>query len=411
MFNFNEIVDTLLLEEPAVPATTGTPATVTNTSKQWINDLIKKYNELYSSKGDTAKAEDLVKLWPLVKKGYITDSEIVSIGIERAKLLDVLRQIFNSSPFKTKKPSTYEELINVDDNVATSIVDKIKNIKSASEWSILDGDVSRAYNTAVQGADRAGAVALETYNQLTIFNTVQEMVKRRTNVYDRISALKSPTAPFKALLSDIFKTPEQYLSGQKKITSDWSNIVDGVYVTTICNIALNTKNLFQSLLQSPPQQNTDNKQLIARNVRANVGRSQAASRTSNFTNFSQQPVNASLEYFSQLVEHILTEQNAPTSATQPVKDYTKDESAYTNFYVNGILPADIISSKDENNKQIVYNIKKISELVTPEAQKLIASLRNIAHYEKQKPGAGERIAGAQQALQGIASFAGAKLYT
>lgn len=399
MYNFDKFVNSVLTEQEPVPA-----ADTTISNPQWVKNIVNKYNELYSSKGDSVREEDVAKLWPLVVKGYITDNEIISIGIERAKILDILKQIYATF---SNKPKSFDELKKADEKTISSIIDKIKATKTPEAWNIEDGNVIRAYNIARAGADRASAVALETFNQSTIFNTIQEMVKRRTNAFDAISHLKSPTTPFKSLLQDIFKTPEQYLSGQKKITSDWNNIIDGLYVTAICNIALNTKDLFQSLVQPPKQEttNTVDKAAIARNVRANVDKSQAASKTSNFANFSQQPVNASLEYFSQLVEQVLLEQ------TSPVKDYTKDETAYNNFYINGTLPVDIPASKDENGKPVVYNIKKISELVTPEAQKLIASLRSIAHYEKAKPGAGERLAGAQQALQGVASFAGAKLYT
>lgn len=397
MYNFNELVDSFLIEADPV-----------SSAPQWLADLIKKYNELYGKQGETVSLSDVeTKIGPLFK-GYITPDKLISIGLERAKIVDVLRRIYETIP-SSKKPNTFETLKTAADATeASKIVGELANIKTPNDWQIKDTILLKAYETASQGVDRASAVALETYNQYTIFNTVQEMIKRRTNAFDRISSLKSPTTPFKNLLIDIFKTPEQYLSGQKKVTSDWSNIVDGVYITTICNIALNTKDLFQSLLQPPTQQTTNaaNKQSVARNVRSNIGRSQAASRTSNFNTFSQQPqpVNASLEYFTQLVEQLLDEQT-------PGKDYTKDQAAYTNFYINGILPDDIANSKDENNKQIIYNIKKINELLTPEAKKLIASLRDIAQYEKKKAGTGERIAGAQQALQGIASFAGAQLYT
>ena len=465
MYNFNELVDSLLLENPAAttapattapattaPATTAPAAatvTTTTSNTQWINELIKKYNELYSSKGDIVKEEDLAKLWPLVVKDYITDDEIISIGIERAKILDILKEIYNS--FTGKKPNDFVDLVNnADAKKTTDIVNRLKAVKTPEDWSMKNGDVIRAYNIARSGADRASAVALETFNQSTIFNTVQEIVKRRTNAFDAISVLKSPTTPFKSLLQDIFKVPEQYLSGQKKITSDWSNIVDGLYVTTICNIALATKDLYRSLIKPPeevpePQVAPDGKLIIKTKktpidgdvVVVNKGKpnqkeymyekgkwvsynettktwdtdvKRSASRA-----YQRQNVNASLNIFADLVNSVLLENEAVATSVQPqpvqAKDYSKDEAAYTNFYLNGTLPDDVAKSKDVNGKPVIYNIKTISELITPEAQKLIASLRNIAHYEKQKPGTGERMAGAQQALQGVASFAGAKLYT
>jgi len=474
MFNFNELVNNFLVE--LGPAPVPTPAATSN--PEWFKNIVTVYNKLYKSKGDEVKEDDLDKLWPLITKGYITDGEIINIGIERAKILDVLKQVYNT--FTSTKPKSIEDLKTADVTKITNIINKLNTYKLPDDWGIGDGNVLRAYNIAKSGADKASAVALETFNQLTIFNTVQEIVKRRTNAFDRISVLKSPTTPFKSLLQDIFNTPEQYLSGQKKITSDWNDIVDGLYVTTICNIALNTKDLFVSLVQpSTPEEVADEKELL-QNVPTDqelqqgpqpkvndtyqskrvlykmipisgkpvwhkfnkntkkfspITRNLAKSITKRWQAKQAQPVNSSLETFTNLVESILIEVNTgpgtmqggnqtytPTAApatpttTTPAtptttKDYTEDKTAYTNFYLNGILPNDVSNSKDENNKQYIYNIKKISELITPEAQKLIASLRNISHYEKKGAGAGERIAGAQQALQGVAAFGGAQLYT
>jgi len=444
MLDFNEIINNFLLE--ADPVTS-------NTQPQWFTDLLATYNKLFKENID--KNFVATKIYPAVVKR--TDrGDITAMGINRARILDFLKPLFDKQEEKKKLGDLNLFLAKVDDTdeTAKAKIKEIQKYKTSTDWNITYGEVLNAYNGAIEQVNTTSAIALETFNQLSVFNTVQEIVKRRTSVFDRVASLKSPTAPFKNLLQDIFKTPELYLSGQKEITSDWNSIVDNLYITTICEIALDTKKLFLSLIRPPevvpePEIAPDGKIKIKTKktpvdgdvVVVNKGKpnqkeylydkgkwisynettktwdvdtKRSASRA-----FNRLPVNAGLELFAKLVEQVLFEVSTDTSTTTPAtttssistpKDYTKDEAAYNKFYLDGILPVDILRGKDESGKPIVYNIKKISELPTPEAQDLITNLRRISHYEKTKPGAGERLAGVSQAAGALASLGGAKLY-
>jgi len=474
MFNFNKLVNNFLVEEdPSAPATGAPPTPAATTALPVpLEELLTKYNSFFPTEHlDINKFNSLIDgIYGIKDTNYLTGAKVKPF-LKNIRLFDILYRLK-----QTYKLTTKDILFSTKDEDLKKYITAIIGNKNAKTWSVpesLDPKVQTAYNELAEEANKLGAVALATLNEKTILGAVQEIIARRSNAFASIMALQKPSTPFAGLLEKIFLTPEKYIAGQAAVTDDFKQVVDELYIEKLFNIALQTKELYKSLVKPPEivaepeitptgdvnivtkktpvkgdKVETKNskkrymfngknwlvwngKTYVLASKQQSVGAQQA---------FNRQPVNAGLELFTSLVESILFEVNtgpgtmqggnqthtatplptapvpatpAPTlttpATTTPSKDYTADVTTYTNFFKNGTLPDEF--SKGPDGKQKIFNIKTISELGTPESQNLINSLQGIAQYTKSKDGVIAKTAAATSALQSVAAFGGAKLYT
>lgn len=383
MFDFNEIVNTLLLEADPVtgPDKEATPEeknTASDTIKKspWFQKIIAKHAELKYGQIDDKLQDSIIQV---ALTQYPTDTDILRIfgGI---RVYDTLVQILNTRKSGTAKVA----YINEPDFAKNGdlIANKIASLQPG-KWGVTDPENVKRYERVKGSIDKQAAIALNTYNNLSIFDATQQIVKRRTDLLSRIANLKNPSQPFAKVITDIFQSPEQYLSGQKAVSTDFSDLVDGLYVKDIINIAVAAKDFYATELDT-----LKNSTAVDRNTyrkRGEGGR------------FVKAPV---------------------TPETQRrLKEIKQNTQAYLNFINNKPVQYNVITKKGTETGEVkttepgAYTIGKIQEIETPEAVALISALRSIAQYDRTKPGVSQRMAGAQQALQGVAAFGGAKLYT
>jgi hypothetical protein len=288
------------------------------------------------------------------------------------------------------------------------------------------------------------AVALQTFNNLSVLETVKQIVKRRTNILDRLANFKSLTQPFTNLITDIFKTPEPYSSGAKKVTSDFFNVVDSMYITSIIETAVAAKDFFKADVASKkvsPEQADDQNQTGNQNQQQNQtnNQNQQQTQTNNLINPNQE-FSDSLNLFDTYINSILVnevgvlrtaanaigrgiqqagkaigKQGRLTQADPKVlqryeqyKEKLKNDQANYDAFLNGKAIQykidDPSTGQESNNLGTAgpYTIGVISKIETTEAKNLVNALKKIAQYTRKGIGLGQAVsktAGALGALR------------
>ena len=250
MFDFKDIVTDILLEEESV-----LPAK----APDWINKILKKHTDLGFAdiKYNDPLFQKIAQVVFRPNQNRIADKEVESV-YDGVRILDALERFKKQSSNPKQNDFTVGIKSFTDEaEKGNNIASEIEKYQSSQQWVPIDSFVSYAWGKLLQGHDKIAAVALQTYNKLSVLETVKQIVKKRTSITDRISSLKSLTQPFTNLITDIFKTPEPYSSGQKKVTSDFANIVDSLYVTDLISVALAAKELFKTEIGSKKLQSTE----------------------------------------------------------------------------------------------------------------------------------------------------------
>jgi hypothetical protein len=424
MLDFDKLVDSFLLEQDLDAEPTPQEATnsIETIKKQpWFTTLKNKHAALQFTKIDDVLENDIIQT---SLRNYLTEIDIQRV-IGGVRILDTLEQIFNTRKTGTNKVG-YVNTPEFTESGA-KIAATINSYTRADQWKIVDAEVKKQYDKAKGTLDKQASIALDTYNNLSIIEGVIQIVKRRTDILSRAMNLKSVTQPFANVITDIFKFPEQYLSGQKAISTDFSEMVDKLYASDLINIAVKAKDFYAAEIA--------NLELSA----------QTTSETNtNAGEIARNAVGFESKTFCDIASDILHEYNALETTKQQInkaakvtkrainwatdpkyrekynslkKKIKQDTQNYLNFITNKPVQYKATTIDGEESGDVkttapnLYTIGKIKNIETPEAIALITALRGVAQYDRTKPGVGERMAGAQQALQGVASFAGAKLYT
>lgn len=249
MLNFNSVVTEVLLEG-------------VNDAPKWLQDVMKKHAQLNLGPIDDAKYNAILAVAFRPIQNRIKTAEWKSV--ENAwRILDAI-ELYKEQTGQTGLKGTNRGILADDkEGKGQQIADGINQYTSAAQWQEPQASVvSSTYYAVKEEHDKMAKVALSTFNNKSVLETVKEIVKRRTNIFDRISNLKSISQPFTQLITDIFKTPAQYASGAKKVSSDYFNIVDSLYVTNIIEVAQYAKEFFKAEIagKKVSPQDTDNTQ-------------------------------------------------------------------------------------------------------------------------------------------------------
>lgn len=424
--DFKNLVSGILVEaEPNQDQNTNT-ANVQIPS--WLQQIINKHKELFDKEITDA---DMQTLFSIVQKPNVSEQDALNnIGVIR--ILDVLQQLYNQSP--KPKPTTWTEFKNKLSGKefemrGIEILNRVKTLtpEQRAQWPVEDGEVLKAWNMAQAAGDKLAAIALNNFNNKSVLETVQGIINNRINVFTRVAKLKNPKTPFTNLITDIFKQPEPYLSGQKKYSSDFE-AVDDLYIKDIIKIAIAAKEFYAAeitklKLQQPVQDSINGfsnlislllgeetvgssssyrsgfeninwsgqkqkqgmsqaeKQAQANRIRANVGKTRAGTQSSKFGQQQQQ-------------------QDQPQQIDKKIQEQIRqkaleDITNRINFLQGKPIQYSIVDTegKDTDNIQTTdpkqYIIGNIQKMETTEAQNLIRALQAIALYTKKKPGAGE----------------------
>jgi hypothetical protein len=452
MLNFTNLVESYLIEG----AVAGAP--------NWLNDIIKQHDNLFKT---NISENDLQTAFNKSGPGYVAQQEIPNIQ-SFIRVIAVLNNLYKNS--KTNKPSDlttfYNTFGDINDPKATQniLTDTIKKFNDKSDWTIakFDSDLADIYDKWLGVADQQAKVALQTYNNDYILPATQKIITKRTSFFDRIARLKSPTQPFTNLIVDVFKYPEEYISGTRKVTQDFPDIVDNLYITNLFNVGLAAKNFFAAEItrlkvenntnntqnNPPPQQQTNQQQRQLNQQQTTAGRN--APRVSPPGSRGPRPTptpsgappvpgqiqTAGLNLFDTYLNSVLIQEGPVGQAVQflrnvggatkaaslsPIKQFPevfkrvfKDNANLMNFVTGRPVQYKRI---DANGKEISgpngtgttdpenYIIGNISKMETTEAVELIKALRSIAEYTRKGIGAGERLKYGQQALGALAGAA------
>lgn len=434
MFNFKDLVSDILLEgidDPNAP--------------NWLKEIIKKHDSLFKT---NISQDNLQTAFNKSGPGYVAQQEIPNVQTF-IRLIAILNYLYKNS--KTSKPSNLETFYTTfkDDNnpkaTQNILTNTIRNFNNKSDWTIakFDSDLADIYDKWLGVADQQAKVALETYNNDYILPTTQKIITKRVNFFDRLARLKSPTQPFTNLIVDIFKYPEEYISGRRKVTQDFPDIVDDLYITSVFQVGLAAKKFFASELARLKTEQTNTNQ-----TEPETAQTQQTKQTEIDSRlpaaYRSIPVNQSLNLFDAFYNSILLQEGPmdilskfkPGNIAQKAKIVGAAAKAGTlnpkafkqaynkvyndlNNYMNFITGKPVQYKRiDAQEKEVGigttvpenYTIGSISKMETPEAIDLIKALRSIAQYTRKKTGTGERLKYAQQAMSAVTGLAGHSLY-
>jgi len=436
MFNFTDVVSDILTEQPVPGISVPDPA-AEQTLPDWLQSIVKKHTELFAD----VPVNKIDNLFLIANKRPRPSSEEIRNNIEAVRIIDIIRRLINTMP--DPKPKTYAEFL---DKLKLPNTEKEgKNINNNAQkldantkynWEIQDTDIHNQYNIARAESDKAGAVSLATYNGLSILEATIQIVKKRTDIWNRIAKLKSPIQPFVNLITQIFTYPEQFMSGQRKVSGDFYEIVDNLYPESLFKVGLAAKEFFAAeigrlKLDTTDQQPPQTAQQTQTTQQPTTGPVPDSRLPSSYANV---PITQGLNLFDKFIDSVLIKEKGiiPTiqqgaryigrklrqrerqyldpkfrQRYESIKNKLKQDTAnYLKFIKNEQIEFKKIDTDgketDTDKAPRVYTIGQITKMETTEAINLITALRNISEYTRKRLGAGQALsktAGALGALR------------
>jgi hypothetical protein len=245
MFNFKQLVESLLIVEVFNPSILDGVLNQTKTTQnEWLYKLLKLHSNLFPS--IPIDATILTNCFSRALGSYNAKpkANILRDVAPLERIYDVLYTVVQQTKSKFQA-TTIADFANNSD-VKNSGEAIYSSIPSNGPWELKNPDVINAYNALMNERDLLAKAALETYFKKSILQTVNEAVKKRTDVFSRLSVVRTPFGqPFANLLKDALINPEQYASGNKKVTDDFKQIVDDLYFKQIITVGLAAKDFFK----------------------------------------------------------------------------------------------------------------------------------------------------------------------
>jgi hypothetical protein len=472
MFNFNAIVDTIILE---AQANTKLGQVISNPPFLGLFDVYKATFGI-----DLANDPNLETALNLVLTSgqRIASRDVLAPAIP---IMDAFEGVHtylvgqNSYNLKTKTDldSFLEEIQTAKNNstdwskiesIVNTAITNIKNVQTSDplDYRPSSPKTAAAHRTLTSEFDKLSQTAVEQLGRDTIQNAIQKIITKRVSVSNRILAGKGIRKPFQStLLIPLFDYYKNYTTGggiiYDKIPGDFKDAVDQLSIDKIINVAILSGEYYLSLLRKQmaaagqQQQVQQNKQQQNKNIRANVGRSQAGNQSSGFKAWAQSPqgqgptvaaapagappspVNASLLTFDDYARELLGEANPQRGLTKDVYDGTARAigtarlSDFVLFIKEGKslwLPETQQQQGQQQTQQqqgqqqtqqrqsgpVIYNLETISKDTSKEAQALYTALRSMAYYTRETSGFGYRSQQLGKAMGSLAQVGGAKLY-
>lgn len=414
MFKFSDVVKDVLFEVDGAPETPTAAALTpepTNTGPlqkpEWFTKILEKHKELFNT--DIPDDRTLRTIYAIAIKRP-SKSDILQVA-KYVRILDVLTNIYNTLPDRPKNIATFFDK-SKDSEAGIQLANEISKVSQENKytWEIENGLVRNAYNLARSDADKNAAVALATYNNQSILETTKQIVTKRTSVWDRIINIKSPTQPFTLLITDIFKYPEDYMAGRRKVSGDFQEIVDGIYPQNLFNVGLAAKEFFAAEIARLKMEPSENEEPTQQNASLNLFDSYVDAvliKEKGVVPTLVQGARRGLKLLRQ-GERLGNDPEYRQRYTQLKNRLKQDMANYVHFLKGEPIEYKKLDAEGKETGQIgttvpqQYTIGQISKLETPEAQNLITALRGIAEYVRKNIGLGQavkRTAGALGALR------------
>jgi len=390
MLNFRDVVTDILFEEDPQNNNPGTvpppPTAVDNTpvvKPAWFQEILNKHKELFDT--DIPDDKTLRTIYAIAIKRP-SKNDILQV-IKYVRILDILATLYTTLSSRPKDLKTFLEQAK-DSELGVQISNELKRLNpdQKDSWEITNGLVRNAYNLAREDADKAAAVALGTYNNQSVLEATKQMVAKRTNIWDRILSVKSPTQPFTNLITDIFRYPEEYMAGRKKVTGDFFEIVDNLYVQSLFRVGLAAKEFYGAELA---RLELEGSQTNAEPVNANYNLFNTYYNTVVLNELGVLPTIArGVGRGAKLLrqgERLARDPEYRRRYNDLKKRAKQNQRAYDDFLKGGNI------TNSEGKTLGPYTIKYISQIDTTEAQNLINALKGIAEYVRKGIGAGQAI--------------------
>jgi hypothetical protein len=408
MFNFTDLVSNLLLEAE-------TP--------DWYKDIINRFRETTGASGITdvvPPTGDLLKTLQIAIKGDVGNVSPKQISINLLSLFDLFVALSETGWGKQlRKASTHTvESFITDPNggynnpetgqIINTWLDG--NIYLWAEYSPITRNGNEVQRKAQGETDVLGKVALQTLNNQTILGATQAIVAKRVNALEAISSLRFGN--FNNLIKDIFNRLPGYVSGSIKITKDFDNLVDDLYVADIYSIAAYSAFFYDSeidrlkgISNTPSPVTSTLKPQTPQGIGDTEGQQLASIMSS--LNLTDKYVSRGLlkeESTAAVIAAALAATGVTTAVINRIKKRPYDPG-FMNFIENGIINYKA-GSEPPVTSETKYTIEEIQKIQTQEARDLIRKLQNIAQYTKKKPGAGEVLGKAAGALGALSTGMG-----
>jgi hypothetical protein len=397
MVNFNLIVESVLLNEAIV----GVPR-----SALWFNEVLNKHESLF---GPVITDEDLSDFFDLLDDATIPDQKGLEL-LSKIRIFDFMKSLYDNMNPKPKDLNTFKTALA--EPSLKSVADSLKinqlNSQNKNNWTVKNQNVIDLKQRAEVLADKQSVSSFSTYENMSILSALQEIINKRISVFSRVANLKNPAQPFNKLIIDIFKTPEQYLSGQKKYSSDFE-AVDKMYITDVIDIAIAAKDFFASeisrLKMTPETQDTPQTPEPQESpVPAEVFRmGDSLNSFENLVNsvlLNELNIKQSFNNIKQKAldweKYYLAKPEVKERYKRMKETLKQDEANYINFISGKPIQYKLVDPNTGNVlKQIKttdpsqYTLGKIDDLKTAESKKLIDSIKKLTTYVRSKLGAGE----------------------
>jgi len=234
-FSFQNLVESLLFE--AVP----------ETAPDWYKDVFNHFKKYTNTNDDPTKLPDPGSdLFNIISVGISSGSINTGvIPLTYIPIVDLFRLLKNASGGAGNNVNSFIKAVNKTDKVKNVIDNFLKT--DIVNYKPQDKDVVQYARKMNDAIDIAAKAALSTYNNKSIVDAVNEMVKKRTNAWTRISALRNPWgSPFQNFIREILLNPQQYAGGTKKIPGDFTQIVDSLYVQSLIRIGVTAQEYYKS---------------------------------------------------------------------------------------------------------------------------------------------------------------------
>jgi hypothetical protein len=360
MLNFRQIVETLLYESELKNAQGFFAKKIPSTSEQALTQI---YNLLASSDRYIAgeKWEEYLEHTP------IFNAVVEAGGGSYQKIRDAI---------KANNISNIEDFYSFINNALTAspdIANKIKPLDQGFDPNSLLPDVKSTYDKAFKQRTKSVLVqnVYPTLVNETVVNSLLKIFENRLTGLERLkikmnmlgSKITDKRTPLlEALIKDIFNNIQTYSSGKKPANTDIINVLQSINISYEDLITLGSyvEELYKLKLAG------------------------------KFPNYNKGDKTSNMQ------------KAAYDSSLTPENIYL--------FAKDGILQYNV-PGKGLQKSNIYYNLKQIESENTNPGNEIIKIIKSISTGIREKEGFSQKAAAATSALQSVAAFGGAKLYT
>lgn len=405
---FNNLVNTLLTEQPApaVPPTTPARKNVKKPATPAEPNLDSQFKELENFIKNTA-TKYKYELDQLINVNLLLNGRQWAIqrapGLVRAgsldevtsKFVDVGQRIFTLLDPKAPDTQTIKSIDNLKEitlkrqpDIQQKIVSIIKSVIDSGDIEQYDSVDRTLKNIGV--VDQLSEVALEQYSNESIYTAVYKMLQKRAGI---LTATINSTNLKKLLLY-----PNLYISTTKGIPEPLEKTLadNSMHTDRILSIGVAAMEYYKMLENKKTRQE------------------QAASLDKS-----------SLNLFDKFTGEVLKEQTTPTSPSNtptpidPLNKKTWKTSplnkeqivSYNEFLINGTTDSVPSTDPEDPNTSITYNVGYILRDPSGQAKALSSALQSVAHFVKTKKTLTQRFGAAARRIGTSVAAAGSAAAT